>query len=137
MPVHGVGIDVADVDRVARLLDSYGDRFTGRWFTPTEIAEAEASEDPAAAFTARLATKEAVWKALRLPGTAAVPWAQIAVLGVEHGLRPEVELRAAVAEAAAGLGVGPITVSCSTSGRLVTAIAIAVAASRPRPPQPW
>lgn len=74
MAIRGVGIDVVDSTRIARLL-RMSDRFASRWFTPREVAECQLSRQPALEYARRFALKEAVWKAL---GTrdwgGGVPW---------------------------------------------------------------
>lgn len=125
MTLRGVGIDVADVHRIARLLESSGDRFTRRWFTDEEIAECDAGVDRAAAYTARFAAKEAVWKSLRLSGDMAVPWRSISVLTDGPGSPASVSLGGQIATAAAGAGVSKIQVSWSSGSGVVTAVALA------------
>ncbi len=122
MAVHGVGIDVAEVSRLARLVQR-GESFTHRWFTADEVAECGAAEFPATAYAGRFAAKEAVWKALGLHWDGPVPWASIAVLGDGDGL--EVRLYGEVESAAALAGVGPISVTISGTASLATAVAVA------------
>ena len=64
MTLCGVGIDVADVGRLARVLQRSGGRFTARWFTAEERRECEGAAQPVTAYATRFAAKEAVWKAL-------------------------------------------------------------------------
>jgi holo-[acyl-carrier protein] synthase len=56
-----VGVDLVQISRVAVLAERYGDRFTGRVFTPAELAECH---DRPESLAARWAAKEAVVKAL-------------------------------------------------------------------------
>lgn len=122
MAVHGVGIDVADVSRLARLVER-GESFTHRWFTPDEVAECSAAQDPAAAYAGRFAAKEAVWKALGLHWDGPVPWQSITVL--HAGDRLAVRLQGPVASAAELALIGSINVTISGAGSLATAVAIA------------
>lgn len=64
MRVRGIGVDIADVDRMARLLVARGDEFTRKWFHPDEIADCRRRPDTSRAFAEHFAVKEAVWKAL-------------------------------------------------------------------------
>jgi len=132
MALRGVGIDIADLSRIAALVRSRGDRFTGRWFTAAEIAECEAGADPAAEYAGRLAAKEAVWKAIGVTAGPAVPWRSIAVL-VGDRRAAGVELSGGVGAAAASQGVGPITVSWTIGAGVVTAIALAEQIRNPDP----
>lgn len=128
MSVHGVGIDVTDVARVTRLLDERGDRFTHRWFTPEELADGAQRRNRGLAFAARLAAKEAVWKALRLHGDRAVPWRSISIL--ELGGTPRAVLSGNVAAEAASAGVDSIRVQVDVVGSVAVSVAIASASSR-------
>lgn len=87
MSLVGVGIDLLEVARVRRLLDQYGDRFVGRWFTPAEVDWCRESGSRSAAFAAVMAGKEAVWKALRLESPGPVPWRSLEVLPDDRGGR--------------------------------------------------
>jgi holo-[acyl-carrier protein] synthase len=63
--VLGVGIDAFDVRRMRRALREDAG-LTAAVFAPGEIAECEAAPDPARAYAARFAAKEAVLKGLGL-----------------------------------------------------------------------
>jgi holo-[acyl-carrier protein] synthase len=62
--IAGVGIDLVQIVRVERMLDGKGDRMLARLFTDDEIAYARARARPAMHLAARLAAKEAAFKAL-------------------------------------------------------------------------
>jgi len=121
-PLQGVGIDVVDTARIARLLDT-SDRFGERWFTPEEAAQCGSEPSPPDAFAARLAAKEAVWKALGLGRWAGpVGWRDIATSGTGEAV--VVALTGEVAAAAARAGAGRIHVSFFSSPGAAFAIAL-------------
>lgn len=65
--ILGIGIDVADIRRIQRLIDEHGDHFLEKTFTQKEIEGAQKYASPdlrAAYFTKRFAAKEAFAKAL-------------------------------------------------------------------------
>ena len=62
--IVGIGIDVIDLERVTRLLASKGDRAVKRLFTSQEAEFVARRTDPVRHFAARLAAKEAAFKAL-------------------------------------------------------------------------
>ena len=62
--VAGLGIDLVDIARVERMLSDKGQRVLDRLFTPDEVAYAMARVRPAMHLAARLAAKEAAFKAL-------------------------------------------------------------------------
>jgi holo-[acyl-carrier protein] synthase len=64
VPVLGVGIDIVAVARVEALLTRHGERALERLFTPGERALATTRAFPAVHLAARIAAKEAAYKAL-------------------------------------------------------------------------
>ncbi|MGA8047065.1 MAG: 4'-phosphopantetheinyl transferase superfamily protein [Dermatophilaceae bacterium] len=81
MPLVGVGIDILEIARVARLVNRYGDSFVERWFTPAEADWCRDRSRPSMpAFASVLAGKEAVWKALRPQISGPVPWRTFEVI---------------------------------------------------------
>jgi holo-[acyl-carrier protein] synthase len=62
--IAGLGIDLVDIARVERMLEDKGQRVLDRLFTPDEVAYAMARARPAMHLAARLAAKEAAFKAL-------------------------------------------------------------------------
>ena len=126
------GIDLIEIERIARAIERWGDRFLDRVFTPAELAIYCARPSSLAA---RWAAKEAVAKllgvGLRGLGAsgrpdAALAWTEIEVLPDPHG-RPTLTLYGRAAERAHALGLGPIALSLSHTRE--HAIASAVAAT--------
>lgn len=62
--IAGIGVDLVDIARVERMLEEKGERVLHRLFTPDEVAYAMARVRPAMHLAARLAAKEAAFKAL-------------------------------------------------------------------------
>jgi holo-[acyl-carrier protein] synthase len=62
--ILGIGTDLANIERIARTLERFGDRFRNRVFTPVEQAKAERRADVAGTYAKRWAAKEACSKAL-------------------------------------------------------------------------
>lgn len=61
--ILGIGMDIADVSQVRRAMERRGARYVERYFTETERSYCEARHDPATHYTARLAAREALFKA--------------------------------------------------------------------------
>ena len=59
-----VGIDIADVSRIAQAVDRFGDRFLNRVFTVEEIRYAERKKNKYQSLAGRFAAKEAFMKAV-------------------------------------------------------------------------
>lgn len=127
MSILGIGIDVADVSRFARLLEARGDAFTRKWFSDGEIADCRGSSRVAHAFAETFAVKEAVWKAVgaRATWSGPLPWRCIVL--DRRGCTPRVTLDGAVAAQASRLGVVDIHVSYASRGQTATATAVACA----------
>jgi holo-[acyl-carrier protein] synthase len=85
MPIVGIGTDLCDIRRIARLLERHGTRFTTRVFTAHEQAVCEAKANPAAAYARRFAAKEAALKALGTGLTGGLFWTDIEVRNNAHG----------------------------------------------------
>jgi holo-[acyl-carrier protein] synthase len=62
--IYGIGIDVVEPHRVARLLDRYGERFARRVLTPREWPGYEKTKAPVLFLANRFAAKEAFSKAM-------------------------------------------------------------------------
>jgi len=77
--IIGIGSDIVKVARIEKLLDRAGSRFSGRIFTPEEIAYAEARARPEIHFAARFAAKEALAKALGCGFRDGLEWRDIEI----------------------------------------------------------
>jgi holo-[acyl-carrier protein] synthase len=62
--IYGIGIDVIQPHRVARLLEKYGERFVKRVLTPLEQPRFSRSAQPVLFLANRFAAKEAFSKAM-------------------------------------------------------------------------
>lgn len=103
--VIGTGIDVVEIERVARSIERYGSRFLDRVYTAAEIAYCQRKRRNAAeSFAARFAAKEAGAKALGTGIGFGVTWRELEV-GREPAGRPLLLLHGRAAEIAASLGV--------------------------------
>ena len=124
MNVIGVGVDLVDLERVARLLAHKGEHAMQKFFTDEERAYLGTREDPTAHAGARIAAKEAVYKALQsLPGARAVGWREIEVTRDGDG-RPAIRLHGLAARLAADHGGLAVQVSLTHSATSAGAIAM-------------
>ncbi|MEM1375554.1 MAG: holo-ACP synthase [Pseudomonadota bacterium] len=62
--ILGIGTDLANIERIERTLERFGDRFRNRVFTETEQRKAERRADTPGTYAKRWAAKEACSKAL-------------------------------------------------------------------------
>ncbi len=131
MELIGIGIDLVDVARVERMMARHGDRVIARFLTPRERSYVEGKHRPALHIAARIAAKEAAYKALqRLPGARSVSWHQLEVERETEG-RPYLTL-SGVAQQLAELH-GPLVIELSLSHSDATAGAVAVVMRAGRP----
>jgi len=89
--ILGIGSDICDVRRIAKVIERHGDRFIDRIFTPAERAKAEKRRNRVETYAKRFAAKEACAKALGTGLRAGVWWRDIGVINLASG-RPTLEL---------------------------------------------
>jgi holo-[acyl-carrier protein] synthase len=103
--ILGIGIDVVDIERARRMLQTYGDRILRRTCTESEIAYVRSHPDGTHRFAARLAAKEAAYKALAGSVDArAIGWREIEVVFADSA-PPNLLLHGRAAQRAKQLGM--------------------------------
>jgi holo-[acyl-carrier protein] synthase len=113
--IIGLGVDIAEIDRVRDAIARHGQRFLDRVFTPSEIAYCNRHRNRAERFAGRFAAKEATMKALGTGWTNGVRWVDIEVIRLPTG-RPTIALRGAALEIGERLGLRQASVSITHSG---------------------
>lgn len=83
--ILGIGTDLANIERIERTLDRFGDRFRNRVFTVTEQARAERMPKPADVYAKRWAAKEACSKALGTGLRMGIAWKDMSVRNLPTG----------------------------------------------------
>ncbi len=83
--IIGIGSDLADIRRVEKSIDRFGDRFTTRCFTQAERERADAGKNRAASYAKRFAAKEALSKALGTGMSQGVFWKDMGVVNSPVG----------------------------------------------------
>ena len=89
--IIGLGSDICDVRRIARVLERHGERFLTRIYTPVERAKAERRANAVETYAKRFAAKEACAKALGTGFRRGVFWRDMGVVNLTSG-RPTMEL---------------------------------------------
>jgi holo-[acyl-carrier protein] synthase len=89
--ILGIGSDLVDVRRIARVIDRHGERFLARIFTATERGKAERRANRVETYAKRFAAKEACAKALGTGLRAGVFWRDMGVVNLASG-RPTLQL---------------------------------------------
>jgi holo-[acyl-carrier protein] synthase len=108
--IIGMGIDVAEVKRIASVIESQRERFLRRVFTLDEVAYCEQFKNKYERYAGRFAAKEAAMKALGTGWSRGVRWVDVEVIR-QRGRRPTLELRGEAKKIADKLGVKNIAVS--------------------------
>jgi holo-[acyl-carrier protein] synthase len=123
--VIGIGADITECLRIARMIERHGELFINRVYTPEEIKYCQSRKQATQHFTGRWAAKEAILKALGTGWRRGISWRDIEVRNEPSG-RPVVAVRGGVKDAVEQLGVGEILVTISHCRSHATACAIAV-----------
>jgi holo-[acyl-carrier protein] synthase len=124
MTVVGVGIDLVDLERIRTLLAGKGEQAMTRFFSEGERQYLASRPDATGHAAARIAAKEAVYKAMQgLPGARGVGWRDIEVARDDQG-RPAIRLHGAAARISADRGGLVIQISLTHSAVSAGAIAI-------------
>ncbi|MGI9349514.1 MAG: holo-ACP synthase [Amylibacter sp.] len=83
--ILGIGTDLANIDRIQKTIDRFGQRFKDRVFTPIEQNKAEKRKDIAGIYAKRWAAKEACSKALGTGLAMGISWKDMSVSNLETG----------------------------------------------------
>ena len=89
--VKGIGVDLAMIPRMRKVIERWDDRFLRRVFTEEEIAYCQRRRDPVPHLAARFAAKEAGLKALGTGLRMGVRWKELEVRR-ERGQAPTLVL---------------------------------------------
>ncbi len=115
MDVKGIGIDLARIPRVRKVVERWSDRFLRRVFTEDEIAYCQRRRDPIPHFAARFAAKEAALKALGTGLRMGVRWRELEVRR-ERGEAPTMVLSGRCRAIALAKGARRVLVSLTHDG---------------------
>ena len=125
--IVGLGIDLVETARLARILEEHGGRFEARVFTADELADCRRRKDRVQALAARFAAKEACMKALGTGWSEGVGFGQIEVVRSANG-RPELRLHGVAAERARSAGAVRWHVSLTHQDGIAGAVVVLEAA---------
>jgi holo-[acyl-carrier protein] synthase len=100
--IIGIGSDLADIRRIGRTIERFGDRFIQRVFTEIEQAKSERRRERVASYAKRWAAKEACSKALGTGLRMGVAWREMGVVNLPSG-QPTMRITGGAAERLSGL----------------------------------
>jgi holo-[acyl-carrier protein] synthase len=121
--IVGMGTDLAEIGRVERSIERFGERFLERVYTAGEIAYCRSKKSSGESFAARFAAKEAGAKALGTGISRGVSWREFEVRRAPSG-KPTLVLSGRAAELAAALGVARISLSLTHTRELAMAVVV-------------
>lgn len=121
--IAGVGVDIVEIARVARLLARHPERFSRRILADSELRTYNNPRQEAAYLARQFAAKEAVCKALGTGMRAGVHFRNIVVLRNDAGM-PLVALNGGAADRLRMMGADHVQVSISDEKEYAIAYAV-------------
>jgi holo-[acyl-carrier protein] synthase len=134
MEIVGIGTDIVECVRIARMIEEHGELFLTRVYTAWEIRWCRERKHSTEHFAGHWAAKEAVLKCLGAAGRRALSWTDMEVRTVGNG-QPQLHAGGAAKERIQELRIGNILLSIAHCRAYATAYAIAVRAAPPAEPQ--
>src|SRR5262245_8330951 len=125
MGVIGIGTDIIECLRIAKMIERHGEIVLTRVYTPNESEYCTSRKAATQHDAGRFAAKEAVLKALGTGWARGIQWRDIEVRN-EMGGRPKIALAGAARELGEKLGIAEMLISISHCRTHATAYAIAV-----------
>lgn len=132
MRVIGIGTDIIECLRIAKMIDRHGELFINRVYTPLEIRYCNSRKQATQHFAGRWAAKEAILKALGTGWRKGISWRDIEVRNDSLG-KPVVGVRGGAADLVAQLGIAELQVSISHCRSHAMAYAMALGNDEKRP----
>jgi holo-[acyl-carrier protein] synthase len=130
MEIVGIGTDIVECLRIARMIEQHGELFLTRVYTPREIRYCQARKHSTEHFAGRWAAKEAVLKCLGTGWRRGLCWTDLEVRNDPSG-QPRLLLCGAAKEQALSLGISDLLITISHCRAYATAYALALRGTRP------
>ena len=121
--IIGLGLDIAEIDRIAAAIERHGAPILERLYTAREVAYCESRKNKFERYAARFAAKEAGMKALGTGWRGGVRWRDFEVTNLPSG-RPTLQFHGKAAEYAQKLGVENISLSITHTSAQAMALVI-------------
>jgi len=123
--ILGIGADITECLRIARMIERHGELFINRAYTADEVRYCQSRRQSTQHYAARWAAKQAVLKALGIGTLRGVAWTDIEIRKAPSG-RPTVAVRGALKDIVEQLGVAEVLVSLAHCRTHATAYALAL-----------
>jgi holo-[acyl-carrier protein] synthase len=121
--ILGIGIDIIEVDRIAKSYERFGDRFLNRILHPSEVQYCLSHKVPGPFLAVRFAAKEAISKAFGTGIGAQLGWQDMEICRKESG-EPFVVLHGGGEKLLKQRGARMVLVSLSHTQAHAAAVAI-------------
>lgn len=125
MKIVGIGTDIVECLKIAKLIERHGELFLSRVFTSHEIEFCSSRKAATQNYTANWAAKEAVLKALGTGFRGGIEWREVELRHLSTG-QPTVRLAGRARELCGQRRVGEIRVSVAHCRTHATAYALAL-----------
>ena len=124
MNIIGIGTDIVECVRIAKMIERHGELFLERVYTSNEMLYCSQRKAATQHYAGRWAAKEAVLKALGTGWTRGIQWTDIEVQNDPVG-RPRIDLQGAALEISQEMGIEEMMISISHCRSHATAYALA------------
>jgi holo-[acyl-carrier protein] synthase len=118
--IIGLGLDIAEIDRIEQAIARRGAPFLERVYTPREVDYCEQHKNKFERYAGRFAAKEAAMKALGTGWRDGVRWRDIETVREPSG-KPTLRLEGVARELADRMGVKNISLTITHSGNVALA----------------
>jgi holo-[acyl-carrier protein] synthase len=125
MKVFGIGTDIVECLRIAKMIERHGELFIGRIYTEHEIQYCSTRKAATQHYAGRWAAKEAVLKALGTGWIRGISWRDVEVRN-ERGGKPVIALGGGAREICEKAGISEMQISISHCRSHATAYALAI-----------
>lgn len=128
MEIVGIGADIVECVRIARMIEQHGEQFLNRVYTEREIRYCQARRHATEHFAGRWAAKEAVLKCLGTGWRKGLCWTDMEIRNEPDG-KPLVMMCGAAKDLAQTLHLSDVLITISHCRAYATAYAVAVRAT--------
>lgn len=126
--VLGIGTDIIECERIARMLEKHGETFLRRVYTVGEVQYSSGRKAANQHYAGRWAAKEAVLKALGTGWAHGIQWTDVEVVNQQGG-KPIIVLTGKALEIAQQQGIAEMMISISHCRDYAVAYATAMGAA--------
>lgn len=121
--IYGIGTDLVEINRIEKIIDRWGDRFTDKIYSQNEIIYCQNKAYPAVHYAARFAAKESFLKSLGIGLGMGVSLKDIEVINNPQG-RPQLNMNERIQRVLEVRGVTAIHISMTHTREYAQAVIV-------------